>query len=219
MIFKVVKPLYGIPEAGTHWFRTYYRHHQVKLGMEPSTYDPCFLITRDQSGPFGIVGLQTDDTLFIGDDKFIEIEDKELKAAKLTAKPAQTLTPDDPLAFNGCKLLADPDGSVRVIPKDQGKRIDLVDAKSGQVKQAYLEQRARGAYIATTCQPEAAFDLSVAAQYQEPGKEEIKALNKRLQWQIDNQERGLRFVPLDLPRAKLFVFVDGSFANNQDLSS
>jgi hypothetical protein len=219
MIFKVIKPLYGIPEAGTHWFRTYYRHHQVKLGIEPSTYDPCFLITRDQSGPFGIVGLQTDDTLFIRDDKFIEIEDKELKAAKLTAKPAQTLTPDDPLAFNGCKLLADPDGSVRVIPKDQGKRIDLVDAKSGQVKQAYLEQRARGAYIATTCQPEAAFDLSVAAQYQEPGKEEIKALNKRLQWQIDNQERGLRFVPLDLPRAKLFVFVDGSFANNQDLSS
>lgn len=74
-----------------------------------------------------------------------------------------------------------------------------MDPKSSTVKQAYLEQRARGAYIATICQPEAAFDLSVAAQYQNPGTDEIKALNKRLQWQIDNQQRGLRFIPLALP--------------------
>ncbi|KID81060.1 hypothetical protein MGU_11545 [Metarhizium guizhouense ARSEF 977] len=40
-----------------------------------------------------------------------------------------------------------------------------------------------------------------------------------LQWQIDHQGRGLRYIPLDLPTAKLFVFVDGSFANNKDLSS
>lgn len=32
-------------------------------------------------------------------------------------------------------------------------------------------------------------------------------------------DRGLRYKPLDLPSAKLFVFVDGSFANNKDLSS
>lgn len=36
---------------------------------------------------------------------------------------------------------------------------------------------------------------------------------------MENQSRGLRFVLLDLPTSKLFVFVDGSFANNQDLSS
>jgi hypothetical protein len=82
-----------------------------------------------------------------------------------------------------------------------------------------LEQRARGAYIATVCQPEASFDLSTAAQHQNPGLEEVKALNKRLQWQINNQERGLRFISLPLPETKVFVFVDGSFANNEDLSS
>jgi hypothetical protein len=36
---------------------------------------------------------------------------------------------------------------------------------------------------------------------------------------IHNQSRGLKFVPIDLDSAKLFVFVDGSFANNKDLSS
>ena len=44
-------------------------------------------------------------------------------------------------------------------------------------------------------------------------------MNKRLQWQRDNQDRGLRYINLALTTAKLFVFVDGSFANNKDLSS
>ncbi|KAI0995221.1 hypothetical protein K3495_g12962 [Podosphaera aphanis] len=45
------------------------------------------------------------------------------------------------------------------------------------------------------------------------------ALNKRLMWQMANLDRGLKYVPLDLSKAKLFVFVDGSFANNKDYSS
>ena len=36
---------------------------------------------------------------------------------------------------------------------------------------------------------------------------------------IDNQDRGLLFIPINLATAKLFVFVDGSFANNKDCSS
>ena len=48
---------------------------------------------------------------------------------------------------------------------------------------------------------------------------EVAALNKRLQWQLSNLNRGLVYIPLDLKSAKLFVFVDGSFANNKDLSS
>src|SRR5271168_2824690 len=193
-ILWVVIPLYGIPEAGLHWYGTYRTHHRVRLGMEQSTYDPCLMVTKDPRGPIGIVGLQTDDTLILGNQQFVDLEDEQLKEAGLVAKPAQTLTFDSPLAFNGCKLTVDVDGTISAIPKDQGKRLDLVDPSSTTAKQSYLEQRARGAYIATICQPEAAFDLSVAAQFQNPGTDEIKALNKRLQWQIENQERGLRFI-------------------------
>jgi len=52
-----VKPLYGIIEAGNHWFGTYYSHHYNELGIEPSTYDPCLLTTVDKEGPFGLVGI------------------------------------------------------------------------------------------------------------------------------------------------------------------
>lgn len=61
--------------------------------------------------------------------------------------------------------------------------------------------------------------MSVAAQYQDPGENEMKILNNRLKWQKTNKDRGLRYIALNLATAKLFVFVDGSFANNRDFSS
>jgi hypothetical protein len=36
---------------------------------------------------------------------------------------------------------------------------------------------------------------------------------------MNNLDRGLNYIPLDLANAALYVFVDGSFANNKDLSS
>jgi hypothetical protein len=216
-IMKVLKPLYGIPEAGTHWWVTYNKHHKEKLSMESSTYDPCLLISTP-SKPFGVVGMQTDDTLILGSTEFSKTEDQELNKAKLLAKPKEALSVTTPLIFNGCVLSLD-GTTIRLRQKNQSKKLKLVNVNSPDFKQEYLEQRARGAYIATICQPEASYDLSVAAQQQDPTEEDVKLLNKRLQWQIDNTDRGINYIPLDLATAKLFVFVDGSFANNKDLSS
>lgn len=216
-IMVVRKPLYGIPEAGTHWWATYNKHHREKLGMQTSSYDPCLLITTTKDA-FGIVGMQTDDTLILGDDNFARIEDEELHKAKLSAKPTEALSYETPLIFNGGILRTEGDDII-LAQKGQGKKIRPVDPKADTRTADYREQRARGAYLATTCQPEALFDLSVAAQHQEPSDAEIAILNKRLEWQADNLDRGIRYIPIDLHRAKLFVFVDGSFANNKDLSS
>ena len=68
-------------------------------------------------------------------------------------------------------------------------------------------------------QLEAAFDLSFAAQILNPKEKDAKALNKRIQWQIDHPNRGLRFVQLDLNSLKLVIFTDASFANYHNLSS
>jgi hypothetical protein len=68
-VLKVLRPLYGVPESGNHWFKTYYSHYVRELKMEQSTYDPCLLYSNQS---FGIVGLQTDDTLFVGDKSFAE---------------------------------------------------------------------------------------------------------------------------------------------------
>ncbi|KAJ6050709.1 uncharacterized protein N7446_010818 [Penicillium canescens] len=190
-IMVVRKPLYGIPEAGTHWWATYHKHHRERLEMVTSTYDPCLLVSTGK-GAFGVVGTQTDDTLILGTDEFATLEEKELRQRDVTVELRQ---------------------------KEQGKRLKLIDHNSKGFKHVYMEQRARGAYIATICQPEAAFDLSVAAQHQDPTEADVNALNKRIKWQMKNQDRGIKYIAIDLSTAKLFVFVDGSFANNKDFSS
>jgi hypothetical protein len=142
-----------------------------------------------------------------------------LKNADFRAKPKEKLDSEILLLFNGC-VLSLVENNIVLHQKGQGKKINLVEATEAlKSKQGYTEQRARGAYIATICQPEASFDLSVAAQQQDPKIEDIQRLNKRLAWQMEHLDRGLTYIPIDLSTAKLFVFVDGSFANNKDLSS
>jgi hypothetical protein len=187
--------------------------------MQVSTYDPCLLITTGGKEGFGMVGMQTDDTLILASTPFSALEEEEIQEARIRGKPKKSLSPAAPFDFNGTNLTADDDGSIQVRQKGQGTKIDIVNTKEEDYAQRYLEQRARGAYLASICQPEATFDLSVAAQAQQPTEEDCKALNKRLKWQMENLSRGLRYMPLNLQTAKLLVFVDGSFANNRDLSS
>ncbi|KAI0996581.1 hypothetical protein K3495_g11603 [Podosphaera aphanis] len=65
VFLKVLLPLYGVPEAGTHWFRTYLNHHIAKLDLIQSSYDQCLLFNSDT-----IVGLQIDDTLIACNNNF-----------------------------------------------------------------------------------------------------------------------------------------------------
>jgi polyhydroxyalkanoate synthesis regulator phasin len=217
MIIIIRKPLYGIAEAGTHWWATYHGHHKEKLNMTTSVYDPCLMITTTEEA-FAMVALQTDDTLILGDKAFHKKEEEELHKAGFIAKPVEKLSANGSLIFNGCKLIQEED-QLLIVQKGQGQKIKQVDMASKHRTSDYREQRARGAYLSSICQPEASFDLSVAAQHQDPTDEDVKALNKRLQWQLDNLNRGICYIPLNLSTIKLFVYVDGSFANNKDLSS
>ncbi|KAM4062035.1 cwf18 domain containing protein [Hirsutella rhossiliensis] len=189
-IIRVIKPLYGIAEAGVHWFRTYQQHHLEKLDMSTSTYDSCLLISNTGPDTLGIVGMQTDDTLILGTNNFSTREEEELQKAEFRSKPKTDITYGTTVDFNGARLTS---------------KMTTIDPKAIDRHQRYVEERARASYIASIAQPEASFDVSVAAQ--------------RLQWQMDHQLRGLTYKPIDLATAKLMVFTDGSFANNKDLSS
>lgn len=217
---RVVKPLYGIAEAGTHWFKTYSDHHKIKLEMVTSTFDPCLLISSTNEA-FGIVGMQTDDTLILANDLFSNQEEMELQAAKLIAKHKQELTTENELQFNGCILTLKENKTLQLRQKGQAKKLLPIDitVEIATIKSDYIKQRARAAYISSICQPETAFHLSIAAQLQLPTVEDAKSLNTCIDWMIKNQDRGLDYIPLDLSTAKIFVFCDGSFANNRDLSS
>jgi hypothetical protein len=161
-ILKVIKPLYGIPEAGNHWFSTYHLHHTEKLKMAESTYDPCLLYTHQEG--CGVVGLQTDDTLFIGDEKFAQAEEYNLQNAHFLSKDRQELTTTTPIKFNGGEITLETNGAILFNQVKQCEGIKLVNLKNvdltstkGTVRKAvtpkdqYVAQRAKGAYISSVC--------------------------------------------------------------------
>ena len=196
--------------------------------MEQSTYDLCLLFSNK---PFGVVGLQTDDTLFVGDSDFAIQEQVQLQKAQFLAKEREQLSSTKDLKFNGGIIHQDGD-TLTLTQERQCNNLKLISNKATSTTSArgavcegldsrdqYVAQCARGAYIASVCQPEAAYDLSVAAQATEPTEKDVKALNTRLQWQLENAARGLSFVELDKSTLQLLTFTDASFANNKDLSS
>ena len=147
-ILRVVLPLYGIPESGAHWFVTYAKHHREKLNMKPSTFDPCLMITKKSNDDdFGMAALQTDDTLQLSTLAFMEKEERELT---FKAKPKTILGDGSMEDFNGCRIRIN--GSIlTVTQKGQAEKLTIVDIKAANRDQQYVEQRARGAYIASIC--------------------------------------------------------------------
>ena len=57
--------------------------------------------TRREQGHFAVIGLQTDDSLFLANQPFVDLEGKELGKAKLLSKPLERITVQTPLIFNG----------------------------------------------------------------------------------------------------------------------
>lgn len=159
--------------------------------MAQSTYDPYLLYSN---APFGVVGLQTDDTLILASDEFAAQEQTQLEKAGFLAKERERLTPAHDLKFNGAVVHMDESGDITLTQERQCQNLQLVNEKGTatttsnrgvtrkdlDTRDQYVAQRARGAYIASVCQLEAAFDLLVAAQAPEPTKSDVKALNTRI---------------------------------------
>jgi hypothetical protein len=74
--------------------------------MSESTYNPCLLFSNN---PFSIVGLQTDDTLFVVDSAFVAKEEDALREAGFLAKDREQLSTAHPIKFNSGLIKLDPD--------------------------------------------------------------------------------------------------------------
>ena len=98
LIWECVLPLYGMAESGNIWFGRYYGHHKNELYCEESTYDPCFMVSNTECG-YGIVALQTDDTLIAADKGFAKLEQDKLEKAQFLAKERITLSVNTPIKF------------------------------------------------------------------------------------------------------------------------
>jgi hypothetical protein len=70
--------------------------------MTTLSYNLCLLVIIAYA--FGLVGMQTDDTLILEDSKFKALKHEEFAKANITIKLIKQLLPDMLLIFNGCVL-------------------------------------------------------------------------------------------------------------------
>ena len=63
-------------------------------------YDSCLFYTDGNDKDFGVVGLQTDNTLILASNIFATTKEKGFKEVKLLAKDKEKLTPNNSIKFN-----------------------------------------------------------------------------------------------------------------------
>ena len=67
-------------------------------------YNPYFLITTKKEA-FGLVGMQTNNTLILALEEFLVLKDNKLSKAKFLIKPKEALILETLLIFNRCVLI------------------------------------------------------------------------------------------------------------------
>jgi hypothetical protein len=91
-------------------------------------YNPCLLITSTNSA-FGVVGIQTDDIIILGNKRFLIQKEQELAQANYTAKPKKKLTVATPFLFNSCVFSLDRT-NINLCQKEQDNKLQIVDSES-----------------------------------------------------------------------------------------
>src|ERR1043165_1842018 len=109
--------------------------------------------------------MQTDDTLNCGNKAFEELEEAK---ARFLIKGREFLNEGSTLRFNGATI-SHKDGRIHVSQPEQVTRVYTVIAGKEESLEAYISQRARGAYIASMCRLDLSYVFTIVAQHQSPG--------------------------------------------------
>lgn len=109
MVLQVIKPLYGIPESGLHWYLTYLVHNLDNLGMKSTQSDPCLLVKRNGEDLEGMIALKVINFLVFVTMPFMR--DERDASARFKSKGRNFVRQRD-LVFNGMTLRGGEDAEI-----------------------------------------------------------------------------------------------------------
>jgi hypothetical protein len=215
MVLKAVKPLYGIPESGLHWFITYSEHHKRALYMKQSQADNCLLYRPAdlQTLPATTV-LQVDDSFGVGDKDFLERENDASKEFK--TKPRSLIKIGMSCKFNGGTISRTAAGRYVF---HQSDKLGSLDVPSSD--EAVISTRAKVQYVASMTRPDLVSPSQLlASDVRGPiSSQTYKRVRDIVRYCRETEGIGLNFVQLDPASLRIFLFTDASFGNAENLSS
>jgi hypothetical protein len=114
-VLKMLNPWCGTKEAGTYLIAGYSGYWKQKVGVTPSTLDPCFMTAtcnQAKDAPHGIADILIDDTLMTGNMQFAKAEER--MHSNYDMGQTQTVTNGSQIKFGGVQIGRDPDGTLRI---------------------------------------------------------------------------------------------------------
>ena len=122
--FELLKPLYGLCDAGDLWHQTLHRHLVEDLQLESTKVDSSLYFCFRFGELAGINGTYVDDLLRAGDHEF-------RKKCTKTHKVFETSGDDPtPLTFSGFNVCVNDDGSLSIDQNFYRKQLECLDSAS-----------------------------------------------------------------------------------------
>jgi len=211
---KLMKPLYGLCDAGDLWASTMDKHHRLDLGLKSLRSDPALYVSTKDGIVNGFSGSYVDDMLRAGNDEF------RSNCRKTHASFEMGEEEPIPGPFTGFYLDKADDGSLLQHQRSYLKNLETLPIDADFA--AFRSMRMKLAWLAHT-RADCMFEISQLAQvtierFEGERTASIRRLNKAIRYAVDNPLE-LRIPKLDMATLKVVGFADASFANNHDLST
>jgi len=213
-LLRVLKTLYGAPEAGDYWDVTFVLHVKEDLVMDPLTGDPALFLKKDAGDPDGMLGAYVDDSCMGGNKRFQDLTTATLD--KFESKPRVY----DDINFIGVSVRTIP-GPPRYFILDQTLYIDTLSRLPLSVGFTdFVRARAAFAGLAHG-RPDLCCAINRAAQVTEAllFERHVKEYNKAVKHAKSTRSLVPHYGPLERVSLHLRVYADASFASNDHMSS
>lgn len=193
--FRVVHPLYGIPESRLHWYILHLEHHEETLGMKRLTTDPCELLKQKDEKLEGMVTSQVDVSLVLGTEVFLGEE--ELASKRFRKKPRIGLK-NTPIHFNGTEIPREGD-SIKMHQAEKTAKLKPLITQND-----FASARTMAQHIGVETRP----DVIASVQKLGPGESKTTEnefiLSRKVIKRLQSDPRfGLTFESIDLGSTKL----------------
>lgn len=210
-LLELIRPLYGVCDAGDYWGETIESHVVNDIGMKPLISDPSLYVKTGDDGPEGITGSYVDDCLHAGNEEFQKTTEVSLK--KFDSKPRVY----DNFDFFGTQIKTE-QGNFFVGQEYYTRNMSSVPSNATFAD--FRRHRALFSWINNT-RPDLVCYSNRAAQVTEKtfGKDKINELNRGIKEAKSRELKSLRYPPLELESVHLRIYADASFSSNDDLSS
>ncbi|KAA8492870.1 Copia protein [Porphyridium purpureum] len=189
---KLLKPLYGLTEAGTYWWFTIH-DALCTLHLSVSPLDMCFFYSS-----FGLVGVLSDNLIYCGTDQFVHDLQQVLEAFVMSAVESP------PMNFNGCVVLSNPIRISSTAFVDSLLSCDLTTLPLPQV-------RGKFRWLASLSRP----DLYTAVPDKVDNAGWLSTIRRKL---MDTRNFALPFIPL-ANSLELCAYADAAFSVDDTLRS